>query len=147
MSASAIAATVCQPTPKKKSPKAGIATSSASARKVSTEKAFASQIALRSDGAMTSASKTPCSRSGTNARVRPSSAVKRIAIQSSPIAVSWSARFALAGIEKWKTVSAATTNTSIAGTVSFARSSISKSLRASAATSEKYLIGQPSVVL
>ena len=101
---------------------------------------FAAQIALRSDGARTSASKTPCSRSGTNARVSPSSAVKTIAVQSSP---SETCGLAFAGTAKWKIVSAERTNRSIAGTVSLARSSISRSLRASAATSEKYLIPLP----
>ena len=45
-----------------------------------------SQIALRSHGARTSASNIPCSRSATNARVRPSSAVKMSAAQSRPSA-------------------------------------------------------------
>ena len=95
-SASATAATVRQPTVKKKSPNAGSATSSARARKAKTEIALPSQIALRSHGAMTSASKRPCSRSGTNARVSPSSAVKMIAVQSSP-SPTWWAWFAFAG--------------------------------------------------
>ena len=45
---------------------------------------FASQIALRSHGASTSASISPCSRSGTNARVSPRSAVNTSATQRSP---------------------------------------------------------------
>ena len=103
--------------------------------------ALAAQIALRSDGASTSASKTPCSRSGTNARVSPSSAVKTIAVQSRP---SETCGLASAGTAKWKIVSAERTKSSIAGTVSFARSSISRSLRASARdVARRYLMRTP----
>ena len=52
----------------------------------SIETVFASQIALRSHGASSSPSSSRCSRSATNARVRPRSAVKTIATQSSPFA-------------------------------------------------------------
>ena len=45
--------------------------------------------------------------------------------------------FGSAGTTKWKIVSAARTKSSIAGSVSFARSSSSRSLRVSAATSLK----------
>ena len=75
----------------------------------------------------------PCSRSATNARVRPSSAVKMSATQSRPSAATCPVPF---GSAKWKIVSAAITNRSIDGSVSFARSSSSRSLRASAATSD-----------
>ena len=52
------------------------------------DSALPSQIALRSLGASTSPSITPCSRSAANARDRPSSAVKTIATQSRPVAAS-----------------------------------------------------------
>ena len=91
-----------------------------------------SQIALRSQGARTRPSRSPCSRSAANARVRPSSAVKTIAIQSSPVSARSDDPL---GSAKWKIVSAETTNNSIAGSVSRERSSSSRSLRASAATS------------
>ncbi len=74
------------------------------------------------------------SRSATNARVSPSSAVKTIPIQSRP---SDALSVASVGSAKWKTTSEATTKSSIAGTVSRERSSSSRSLRASAATSPK----------
>ena len=90
----------------------------------------ASQIALRSHGVRMSASNMPCSRSATNARVRPSSAVKTSADQSRPRAAT---SLVPAGSAKWKIVSAEITNRSIDGSVSFARSSSSRSLRASAA--------------
>jgi hypothetical protein len=131
-SASTTPATVAPPIPEKKIANAGSATSSASPRKANAAIAFPSQIALRSDGASTSASSTPCSRSATNARVNPSSAVNTIATQSSPSPAS---RPLPAGSAKWKTTSAATTKSSMAGSVSRARSSSSRSLRASAVTS------------
>jgi hypothetical protein len=59
---------------------------------------------------------------GANARVRPSSAVKTIAIQSSP---SRRAPTSRSGSAKWKIVSAETTKSSIAASVSRARSSSS----------------------
>ncbi len=74
----------------------------------------------------------PCSRSATNARVRPSRAVKTSADQSRPRAAT---SFVPRGNAKWKIVSAASTKSSIAGSVSFARTSSSRSFRASAPTS------------
>ena len=133
-SASSTPATVAQPTGSKKSAKAGSATASATTRKASVAIAFASQIALRSTGASTSPSSRPCSRSATNARPRPSSAVKRIATQSSPSSASSEEPV---GSAKWKTTRIATTNSSIAGSVSRARSSSRRSLRASVAVSTK----------
>ena len=60
--------------------------------------------------------------------------MKRIATQSIPFA----ARSELPdGSAKWKTTSAATTKSSIAGTTLRARSSRRRSFRASVATSEK----------
>ena len=113
------------------------AITSASARNARIESALPSQIALRSLGASTSPSITPCSRSAANARERPRSAVKRSATQSRPVAASsdeW------AGSAKWKTTSVETTKSSIAGSVSRARSSSSRSLRARAPTSAKYVM-------
>ena len=132
MSASATAAIVRPSIPEKNAANAGSATTSAATRKASTASVLPSQIALRSHGASTSASNIPCSRSATNARVSPSSAVKISAAQSSPSAASW---LVPRGSAKWKIVSAASTNSSIDGSVSFARSSSRRSLRASAATS------------
>jgi hypothetical protein len=71
---------------------------------------------------------------GTNARPRPSSAVKRIAIQSRPVVSSLDG---VPGNAKWKITNVAATKRSIAGSVSRARSSSSRSLRASAPTSRK----------
>ena len=87
-SASSTPAIVAHETGLKKSAKAGSATSSATTRKARVAIPFASQIVLRSTGASTSASSRPCSRSATNARPRPSSAVKMIATQSRPNAAS-----------------------------------------------------------
>src|SRR5204863_453437 len=81
---------------------AGSATTSATTRKASVETTLPTQIALRSDGASTSPSSTPCSRSATKARPRPSSAVNRIATQSSP---SDARCEAFCGSAKWKTTS------------------------------------------
>jgi hypothetical protein len=58
--------------------------------------------------------------------------VKTIAIQSRPVSARSDSS---AGSAKWKTTSAETTKSSIAGNVSRERSSSSRSLRASAATS------------
>ena len=60
--------------------------------------------------------------------------MKTIATQSRPFAASSELS---AGSAKWKTTSAATTKSSIAGSVSRARSSSVRSLRASTATSAK----------
>jgi len=92
---------------------------------VSVARLFATQMALRSDGASTSASRTRCSRSGTKARPRPSSAVKMIATHKRPPAARSDEP---AGSEKWKTTKTATTKRSIAGRVSRARSSSRKVL-------------------
>src|SRR6266550_1208552 len=135
-SASTTPAIVDQPTGRKKSAKAGSATISATARNAKVAIPFASQIALRSHGARTSASRRPCSRSATNARPSPSSAVKTIATQSSP---SSARRDEPDGSAKWKTAKIASTKRSIAGSVSRARSSSRRSLRASTAVSPKYL--------
>src|SRR5205807_4279078 len=113
-SASTTAATVVPSTPWKKSAKTGRASASASARKANVATDFASQMALRSEGASTRPSNTRCSRSGTNARPSPSSAVKTIATQSRPFAARSEE---LAGSEKWKTTKTATTKRSIAGNV------------------------------
>ena len=134
MSASTTAAIVVPSTPWKKSAKTGSARTSASARNANVAIDFATQIALRSDGASTRPSNTRCSRSGTNARPSPSSAVKTIATQSRPFAARSDE---LAGSEKWKTTKTATTKSSMAGSVSLARNSSRMSLRASARTSAR----------
>jgi len=133
-SARATATTVRPSSPLKKIANAGSATTSAATRNAKTAIALPSHSALRSHGASTSASKRPCSRSATNARVRPSSAVKINATHSSPSAATCPVP---RGSAKWKIVSVAITKTSIDGSVSFARSSSSRSLRASAPTSAK----------
>src|SRR4051812_8690353 len=133
--ASSTPARVDQPTGSKKSAKAGSATASATTRKASVAIPLANQIALRSTGASTSPSSRPCSRSATNARPRPSSAVKRIATQSSPSSAS---RDEPVGSAKWNTTRIAITNSSIAGSVSRARSSRRRSLPASVAVSPRY---------
>ena len=71
------------------------------------------------------------------ARESPRSAVKTIAIQSRPVSARSDEPL---GSAKWKIVSAETTNSSIAGSVSRDRSSSSRSLRASAATSPAYAL-------
>ena len=66
--------------------------------------------------------------------------MKSSAVQSSPSATWWFAPVAESeanGTAKWKITSDATTNSTIAGTVSLARSSSRRSLRASAPTSER----------
>ena len=133
-SASSTPAIVAHETGVKKSAKAGSATSSATSRKARVAIPFASQIVLRSTGASTSASSRPCSRSATNARPRPSSAVKMIATQSRPNAAS---RDEPDGKAKWKTARTERTKSSIAGSVSRARSSSLRSFRASTAVSSK----------
>ena len=60
--------------------------------------------------------------------------MKRIATQSNPSSAS---REEPVGSAKWKTTRIATTNSSIAGSVSRARSSSRRSLRASVAVSAK----------
>ena len=124
--------TVAASIPEKNSAKAGSATTSAATRKATVAIAFASQIALRSQGASRRPSRSRCSRSATNARVSPSSAVKTSATQSRPFAARselWD------GSAKWNVTNAAITNRSIAGTVSRARSSSRRSLRARTSTS------------
>src|SRR5207247_1218410 len=111
-SASATAATSSQLRGWKKSAKAGSATISARTRKAVTPIVLPSQIALRSHGASTRPSSNPCSRSAENARVRPRSAVKTIAIQSSPVSARADEPD---GSAKWKTASAETTKSSMAG--------------------------------
>ncbi len=118
----------------KKSANAGSAIASAMTRNASTLTTLPSQIALRSHGVRTSPSSTRCSRSATNARVSASSAVKSTAIQSRPSAARSDES---AGSAKRKTTRVETTNRSIAGTVSRERSSSSRFVRASAATSAK----------
>ena len=123
---------VAPSTLEKKIANSGSAIASASARNASAASDFPSQIALRSEGASTSPSSTPCSRSATNARESPSSAVKTIATHRSPRPASSPVPD---GSAKWKITSAAATKSSIAGSVSRERTSSSRSLRASAATS------------
>ena len=136
-SASSTPAIAAPLSPEKKSWKAGSATVSATSRNASMATALASQIALRSHGASTSPSKSRCSRSATNARVRPRMAVNRIAIQSRPRAER---RELSAGKAKWKTTRAARTKRSIVGRVSRARNSSSRSFRARTRTSRKYSV-------
>src|SRR5436190_1442777 len=104
-------------------------------RKARTDIDLASQIALRSHGASRRPSISRCSRSATNARVRPTRAVNTIATQSSPLAARSELCF---GSAKWKTTSVETTKRSIAGSVSRARSSSVRSFRARTATSATY---------
>src|SRR2546421_274074 len=83
------------------------------------------QVALRSRVARISPSIASSSRSAANARESPSSAVKRIATHRSPFAASSDES---AGRTKWKTTSIERTKSSIAGSVSRARSSSVRSL-------------------
>ena len=97
----------------KKSANAGSATSSIRPRKTNTAADFPSQIALRSDGASTSPSSAPPSRSGAQARASPSSARKTSATQRRPCAKQRSPS-APVGSAKWKTTSVERTKSSIA---------------------------------
>ena len=72
--------------PWKNTANAGSATTSAAARNASTAIDFAEPDRAAVARRRTSASNIPCSRSGTNARVRPSSAVKTSADQRRPSA-------------------------------------------------------------
>ena len=112
------------------------ATASAATRNASVAVNFPSQIALRSTGARTSPSSTRCSRSGTNAAREPE---ERGEEDRDPEQPDRLALGAAARQREPERDSVATTKRSIAGSVSRARSSSSKSLRASAATSRAYV--------